>query len=70
MDQYRSRNDQLLCLVSSTLVWLDLAYLVRIFEAGAPKVLENSEGARTTPSVVAFTKGELAALDMRVIGEY
>lgn len=29
---------------------------VSIFEAGAPKVLENSEGARTTPSVVAFTK--------------
>lgn len=29
-----------------------------IFEGGAPKVLENSEGARTTPSVVAFTKGE------------
>ncbi|OCF32991.1 chaperone DnaK [Kwoniella heveanensis BCC8398] len=29
---------------------------VSIFEGGAPKVLENAEGARTTPSVVAFTK--------------
>ena len=28
-----------------------------IFEGGAAKVLENSEGARTTPSVVAFGKG-------------
>lgn len=27
-----------------------------IMEAGEPVVLENSEGARTTPSVVAFTK--------------
>lgn len=27
-----------------------------IMEAGKPVVLENSEGARTTPSVVAFTK--------------
>ena len=35
-----------------------------ILEAGKPMVLENSEGARTTPSVVAFTKsGE------RVVGQ-
>ena len=27
-----------------------------IMEAGEPQVLENSEGARTTPSIVAFTK--------------
>src|SRR4029450_14005203 len=27
-----------------------------IMEGGEPLVLENSEGARTTPSVVAFTK--------------
>ncbi len=32
---------------------------VAILEAGEPKVLENSEGNRTTPSIVAFTdKGE------------
>ena len=27
-----------------------------VMENGEPVVLENSEGARTTPSVVAFTK--------------
>ncbi len=27
-----------------------------VMEGGEPQVLENSEGARTTPSVVAFTK--------------
>ncbi|CAH1765028.1 3657_t:CDS:2, partial [Entrophospora sp. SA101] len=33
---------------------------VAIMEGKAPKVLENSEGARTTPSVVAISKdGEL-----------
>src|SRR3984957_6725700 len=35
-----------------------------VMEAGEPEVLENSEGKRTTPSVVAFTKtGE------RVLGD-
>ena len=35
-----------------------------VMEGGEPLVLENSEGKRTTPSVVAFTKtGE------RVVGE-
>src|SRR5437868_15010409 len=29
---------------------------VAVMEAGAPKILENSEGARTTPSVVAVSK--------------
>src|SRR5256885_16931389 len=35
-----------------------------VMERGEPTVVENSEGARTTPSVVAFTKsGE------RVVGQ-
>ena len=29
---------------------------VAVMEGGQPKVIENSEGMRTTPSVVAFTK--------------
>lgn len=29
---------------------------VSIMEGGTPKVIENSEGLRTTPSVVAITK--------------
>ncbi|MGB2660978.1 MAG: Hsp70 family protein, partial [Candidatus Omnitrophota bacterium] len=29
---------------------------VAIMEGKEPKVLENSEGSRTTPSVIAFTK--------------
>src|SRR4028118_270340 len=29
---------------------------VAVMEGGKPKVVENSEGARTTPSIVAFTK--------------
>ena len=29
---------------------------VSVMDGGVPKVIENSEGARTTPSIVAFTK--------------
>src|SRR5450759_1483565 len=32
---------------------------VAIMEGGKPKVIENSEGARTTPSVVAYTDDEI-----------
>ena len=36
---------------------------VSVLEAGVPKVIPNPEGERTTPSVVAFKKGE------RIVGE-
>ena len=35
-----------------------------VMDGGEPLVLENSEGKRTTPSVVAFTKG-----GERVVGD-
>src|SRR5215471_15318203 len=31
--------------------------VVAVMEAGEPTVLDNSEGSRTTPSIVAMTKG-------------
>src|SRR5256885_10719473 len=31
---------------------------VAIMDGGKPKVIENSEGDRTTPSIVAFTKDD------------
>ena len=37
---------------------------VAVMDGGKPKVIENSEGARTTPSIVAFTKD-----DERLIGQ-
>ncbi|MGN7661116.1 MAG: molecular chaperone DnaK [Anaplasma sp.] len=36
---------------------------VAVMEAGTAKVIENSEGSRTTPSIVAFTENE------RLVGE-
>jgi molecular chaperone DnaK len=32
---------------------------VAVIENGIPKVIENSEGARTTPSIVAYSNGEI-----------
>ena len=32
---------------------------VAIIENGTPRVIENSEGARTTPSIIAYTDGEI-----------
>ncbi|MGI9568847.1 MAG: Hsp70 family protein, partial [Desulfobulbia bacterium] len=31
---------------------------VAVMEGGQPKVIENSEGDRTTPSVVAYAEGD------------
>ena len=31
---------------------------IAVMDGGKPKVIENSEGARTTPSIVAFTDNE------------
>jgi molecular chaperone DnaK len=32
---------------------------VAVIENGVPKIIENSEGARTTPSIVAYANGEI-----------
>jgi molecular chaperone DnaK len=34
---------------------------VAVMEGGKPKVIENAEGARTTPSIVAFAKDRRSA---------
>lgn len=54
-------------MTSDRIIGIDLGTTfscVAIMEGGSPVIVQNSEGARTTPSVVAFTKsGE------RLVGE-
>lgn len=54
-------------MTSDRIIGIDLGTTfscVAIMEAGNPVIVQNSEGARTTPSVVAFTKG-----GERLVGE-
>lgn len=42
---------------------------VAVMEGGEPVVIANAEGARTTPSVVAFTRATANKESERLVGE-
>ena len=42
---------------------------VAVMEGGEPVVIANAEGARTTPSVVAFTRATSNKASERLVGE-
>ena len=41
---------------------------VAVMEGSKPKVVENAEGARTTPSIVAFAKAPPVTVEAKVLG--
>ena len=43
---------------------------VAVMEGGDPVVIPNSEGSRTTPSMVAFTDGSERLVGQRIFGEF
>src|SRR5207248_8285354 len=54
-----AKSDSEDCIQMAKVLGIDLGTTnscMSVMEGGDPVVLENSEGARTTPSVVAFTK--------------
>ena len=55
----------------SKIIGIDLGTtnsVVSIMEQGQPKIIANSEGQRTTPSVVAYTKDNEVLVGAAVVG--